>query len=100
MQAAQKNRVYGKYAEESKSGKAAGKSAEASQQDARRDGEEKWLSSDVANPQAVRELDTLARIVRLRALISRAEFGNPWNFAAFAHWFLDAFYLPIAKVWL
>ena len=69
------------------------------------------LEGGVENPQVVKELDCLARIVRLRALLSihcekfnertgQKEFNEPWDFTAFAHWFLDAFYLPITKVWL
>jgi len=57
-------------------------------------------AANVQNPEAVAELDCLTRIVRLRALLSRTDFGHPWDFSDFAHWFLDAFYLPIQKVWV
>eukprot|EP00658_Telonema_sp_P-2_P068586 TRINITY_DN5750_c0_g7_i2.p1 TRINITY_DN5750_c0_g7~~TRINITY_DN5750_c0_g7_i2.p1 ORF type:complete len:1729 (-),score=407.69 TRINITY_DN5750_c0_g7_i2:274-5460(-) len=49
---------------------------------------------------AVDMLDRLARVVRLRALLSRTNFGTAWNFVDFAHWFTEAFVVPIAKKWL
>eukprot|EP00656_Telonema_subtile_P000866 TRINITY_DN1040_c0_g7_i1.p1 TRINITY_DN1040_c0_g7~~TRINITY_DN1040_c0_g7_i1.p1 ORF type:complete len:2218 (+),score=543.13 TRINITY_DN1040_c0_g7_i1:82-6735(+) len=49
---------------------------------------------------AVILLDRLCRLVRLRALLSRTNFGIPWNFVDFAHWFVEAFFTPISKNWL
>ena len=50
-----------------------------------------------ANKQAMMELDCMTSIVRLRSLLARHKFGVPWDFSDFAHWFLDAFRLPIIQ---
>lgn len=50
--------------------------------------------------QAVELLDNLARVVRLRAILARTNFGEAWNFVDFAHWFTEVFFTPISKIWL
>jgi len=164
VQAARENKLYGDYAQDPEETTLENaKTAESGYFDHHEE-----VATAVVNPDVVKELDCLARIVRLRALLSvhcerkvdkeavkaakqalaeakkaladakqaqqvspavpgepaeetvqtckvkvaQAErvfkeatdgiklFTEPWDFTAFAHWFLDAFYLPITKVWL
>ena len=42
-------------------------------------------------------LEHLGRLLRLRALLSSATFGEPWDSMEFTHWFVKTFYVPMSN---